>query len=344
MQNEITTPDVLLDERGNLKRRGFARRPLLQYNPEKIGVSRLSLVNRLRLKEWDFYGITAPDWYLGTAVSHAGYTGVVFVYFLDFRQQTAADGLAVTPFGRGCRLPRSSETGDVFFRSRGVQVSYRHAPGRRLLDMSWAKLTTGEPLRVEVTLRQPDDLESIVMATPIGRKGFYHNEKIAGLEVEGELRLGPRTIAVKPGGAWGTMDWGRGVWAYRTFWNWASAAGVLPDGRRLGLNLGCGFGDLSAATENCFFLNGRLHKLGWVDIAYNPGDYRRPWRFTDDAGRLDLTLEPFYDRPNHFELGVIGTHSHQMLGRYSGTLIADDGEIIAVRDLFGWAEENRARW
>jgi hypothetical protein len=36
---------------------------------------------------------------------------------------------------------------------------------------------------------------------------------------------------------------GTRVWEYRSFWNWASASGYLPDGSTLGLNLGKGFGD-----------------------------------------------------------------------------------------------------
>jgi hypothetical protein len=33
-----------------------------------------------------------------------------------------------------------------------------------------------------------------------------------------------------------------------------------------------------------------------------------------------------------------------MFGRYSGILIADDGEKIEVKDMIGWAEEHHARW
>ncbi len=32
-------------------------------------------------------------------------------------------------------------------------------------------------------------------------------------------------------GLLGNLDWGCGVWDYRSFWVWASASGFLPDGR-----------------------------------------------------------------------------------------------------------------
>jgi len=31
-------------------------------------------------------------------------------------------------------------------------------------------------------------------------------------------------------------------------------------------------------------------------------------------------------------------------GRFSGTVRTDNGEVVEVADLFGWAEEMRARW
>jgi hypothetical protein len=82
------------------------------------------------------------------------------------------------------------------------------------------------------------------------------------------------------------MDWGRGVWDYGSFWVWASASGYLEDGRAVGLNLGHGFGDTSAATENALFIDGRLHKLGHISFNYNPDDYMCPWRMVATQGGM----------------------------------------------------------
>lgn len=54
----------------------------------------------------------------------------------------------------------------------------------------------------------------------------------------GWLRYGDEEEELRPDQALGSLDWGRGVWESSSFWNWASASGFLPDGRRFGLNLG----------------------------------------------------------------------------------------------------------
>src|SRR5690606_624306 len=129
-----------------------------------------------------------------------------------------------------------------------------------------------------------------------------------------------------------------------SYWNWASASGFLPDGRAIGLNFGRGFGDLSRATENAVILDSRVHKLGNVAFDYASGDYLRPWRFTDDASRLDLTFTPFKERTARTNLGIIFSEVHQMFGRYSGQVVQDDGQLLEIHDLIGFAEEHRARW
>ncbi|NJD58927.1 MAG: DUF2804 domain-containing protein, partial [Anaerolineae bacterium] len=115
-------------------------------------------------------------------------------------------------------------------------------------------------------------------------------------------------------------------------------------GRTIGLNLGCGFGDLSKATENCLVLDGKVHKLEQVKFGYQSGQYMHPWKFTDSEGRLDLEFVPFKERIATTNLGIITSEVHQMFGRYSGTVRTDQGELIHLTDLVGFAEEHQARW
>jgi hypothetical protein len=181
---------------------------------------------------------------------------------------------------------------------------------------------------------------------PIGRAGkrFYYNRKINCMPATGTIRYGGVTETLDPATCLGSLDWGRGVWEYQSYWNWASASGFLPDGRTIGLNLGCGFGDLSKAGENAFILDHRIHKLDLVNFDYTSGDYMQPWKFTDTESRLNLVFTPFKERLAKTNLGIITSQVHQMFGRYNGTAITDEGEPVHIKDLIGFAEEHHARW
>lgn len=68
-----------------------------------------------------------------------------------------------------------------------------------------------------------------------------------------------------PETATAVLDWGRGVWTYQNTWYWGSASGYV-DGVPFGMNLGYGFGDTRAATENMLLYDGVAHKLDQVDF------------------------------------------------------------------------------
>ena len=84
--------------------------------------------------------------------------------------------------------------------------------------------------------------------------------------------------------------------------------------------------------------------LGQVDITYDSRDFKRPWRMVGPDGRLDLEFVPFIERVAKTNLLVITSEVHQMFGRYRGAVRADDGEVIRIDGLVGFAEEHHARW
>ncbi len=220
---------------------------------------------------------------------------------------------------------------------------FRVEPEERQLSLTWPDFG-GADLAAEVTLYELPDQESMNIVIPMGDKRFYYNRKVNCLPADGWLQREGAREELLPDESLGNLDWGRGVWPYKSFWVWASASGFLGDGRTVGLNLGYGFGDTSAATENALILGGRVHKLGEIKFSYDSGNLARPWHMVSDDGRLDLQFTPFLERVAKSNLLVINSEVHQMFGRYKGAIVSDDGETIQLNDLIGFAEEHQARW
>ncbi len=187
-------------------------------------------------------------------------------------------------------------------KGKGLKLHFRTDNGCREVRVDWPAFHEGRGIQAVLKLISPPDQESMTIVIPIEKRRFYYNQKINCLPVEGRLKYGEDEEILDPSSSLGSLDWGRGVWAYRSFWNWASASGHLPDGRTIGLNFGCGFGDTSAATENCILVDGRVHKLDQVLFNYNPGDYLQPWIFKDNQRRIELKFVPIKeDRPNRLK-------------------------------------------
>jgi hypothetical protein len=344
MQTELTQPGPLLQPNGKLAQVGWARQPILDCNLEAVNFYAIRPLQRFRIKRWDYYAVFTPKRFFSATIADLGYAGNLFVYTLDFATGELHEEGIVVPFGKGVTLPRNSDKGDSRFEDSRLKLDFSLHPGHRHLSVSWAAFHEGRGIQAEIDLQTPPGCESMNIVIPIGHKRFYWNRKINCLPASGTIKYGETVETLTPTSSLGSLDWGRGVWEYQSFWNWASASGFLPDGRTIGLNMGMGFGDLSKAGENAFILNNRIHKLEEIRFDYVSGNYMKPWKFTDTENRLNLTFTPFRDRLAQTNLGIITSLVHQMFGRYNGFVIADDGEKIEIKDLIGFAEEHHAKW
>jgi hypothetical protein len=214
-----------------------------------------------------------------------------------------------------------------------------------LISIDAPDFDKGRGLKGELFLAQPA-MDRMVIATPFpnASRAFYYNQKINCLRASGEVIVGGERFAFAPETSMGVLDWGRGIWTYDNTWYWGSASGVV-DGRAFGFNIGYGFGDTSAASENMVFVDGRAHKLDQVTFHLPDGELdASPWRFSSNDGRFEMSFAPIVDRSSHANVGPIESDQHQVFGRFSGAVVLDDGAKLEVRDLIGFAEKVRNRW
>ena len=188
--------------------------------------------------------------------------------------------------------------------------------------------------------------ESMVIATPFKKKyHFYYNQKINCMHAKGIVKLG--NSITKINNAYATLDWGRGVWTYHNTWIWGSANGNI-DGHDFGFNIGYGFGDTSAASENMLFYDGKAHKLEHVTCHIptkdNEDDFMSPWSITSSDKRFEMLFEPLIDRAACTDIKIIKSDQHQVFGYYTGDVVLDDGTKIHIDRLLGFCEKVENKW
>ena len=248
------------------------------------------------------------------------------------------------PMGR-MAMPESADSGDVVQNHAKLKLAFRHDAGGRTLSVECPSFHGGEGLKGRIHLAKPA-MGRMTIATPFPNapKAFYYNQKINCMPASGEIVVGGRRYAFEPGSAFGVLDWGRGVWTYRNRWYWGSASGLL-DGVPFGFNIGHGFGDTSAATENMLFYGGAIHKLDQVRFHLPQGTFDgAPWTFTSNDKRFEMSFVPIVDRASSVDVKVIRSIQHQVFGRFSGTAVLDDGRTLKIRDYLGFAEEVENCW
>ncbi len=338
-QNEITKPSNLFNEDGSLVQKGWARKPVLIYNKEFIGKK------WHRIKEWDHYSILNKEFGFQMTIGDIGYLTSMSFVWLDFKKNKRYEDGIFKFFTKSKLLPLNSlEDSDIVFPSKKFSANISTRKGKRLLTIDHPEFEK-RGLKGDITLYDDPNFDNTVVATGYTEdpRLFYYNHKINYMPAEGSIQFGQDSYTFDKETSFGLLDWGRGIWPYRTHWLWGSASGKVND-VPIAFNIGYGFGDLSTHTENIIFYAGKAHKIDEVTFHHENRDPEKPWRFTSNDNRFNMVLEPLIPNKSKLNFGIIMSNSSLIHGLYTGDIVLDNGEKIHIENMLGHAEDIFWKW
>jgi hypothetical protein len=334
---ELTQPVDLCDSSGDLNPEavGWSRRPLHRCNLKG---------HWPRKKRWNYWAVVSPTHLFSVTLSDVDYLGLPFIYILNFETKAFAEKTLLKPFGAGIELPPAVDA-DVVYEDPAMPILMLQNEQGVQLEVSCPDFD-GKPLQVDLQVYYPENHESLNVVIPWSEKRFQFTSKQNTLPAVGMIEWGDERIVFDREDTFACLDFGRGIWPFECFWNWSSFSTRLKDGRTVGVNLGAGWTDGTGMNENGLCIDGKLIKLS-EDMAfeYDTEDFMAPWQLsTSVTDRVNLIFTPFFERTAKTDALVISSEVHQMIGRFTGTLKTDEGELIQIEDAIGWAEDHNARW
>ncbi|MGI6744989.1 MAG: hypothetical protein BWY46_00824 [Firmicutes bacterium ADurb.Bin300] len=331
---KIETSKKLLDENGELSCAGWANHLILEYNPENIRA------NKLRIKEWDYYLITSSEgnYALSFCIADNRYMGLVNAAVMDLNTKEKFDFLEPLIFPMGSlKLPRTSETGNIAFRSKHC---YFHIDKTKNITHIYCKFTRcymHSDFEADIFLEKPPS-DTMVIATPwaTDKKAFYYNQKITCMRAKGYAKIKRKEYVFDNTKDFGILDWGRGVWTYDNTWYWGIGSGKV-NGKDFGYNIGYGFGDTSAASENMLFYDGKSHKLDLIDFGVG-FDVMKKWHITSNDNRFKGEFFPEFNDRTDLSLGFVSQRADKLFGRINATAVLDDGTTLNIENMLVFHE------
>ncbi len=331
---KIETQKKLLDENGELSCTGWANRLILEYNPENIRA------NKHRIKEWDYYLITSPDknYALSFCIADNRYMGLVNAAVMDFNKKEKYDFLEplILPMGK-LNLPRRSDTGNIEFKSRHCDFHIDKIENMTHIYCKFFRCYMHSDFEADIFLEKPPS-DTMVIATPWAnnKKAFYYNQKITCMKAKGYARIKEKEYLFENTNDFGMLDWGRGVWTYDNTWYWGIGSGKV-NGKDFGYNIGYGFGDTSAATENMLFYDGKGHKLDLVDFGIG-SDVMKTWHITSNDNRFKGEFFPKFNDRTDLSLGLVSQQADKLFGTLNATAVLDDGTTVNIENMLVFHE------
>ncbi|MEF9961173.1 MAG: DUF2804 domain-containing protein [Erysipelotrichaceae bacterium] len=330
--HEVTKKQRLLNNAGRLSEPGYSKSMLQEYSRKDIKSP------SFRIKEWDYYLVLCDDFAFAFTISDDGYIGLQSVTILDFKKPWEHTETILNPFPMGkLKMPSSSISGNSIYEDKRLQMKFIVNKEQRRIICNFNNFYQGKAFQCDITLQQ-SLFDSMVIATPWNnKKAFYYNQKINCMRASGYVFFDNTKYIFDPKTDFGTLDWGRGVWTYDNTWYWGNGNGIV-EGKPFGFNIGYGFGNTSAASENVIYYDGISHKLDDITFTIPNDSYESPWNFTSSDHRFEMTFLPIIDRKAKTSLGIILTDQHQVFGKMTGQVILDDGKILHIKELTCFAE------
>ena len=337
----------LVDDAGNV-RFGIFAHAITEVNhrdyalTDPFGRPARRLARRFGFNQFQFLGALSEQLVFGCAITDIKYVGTAFAYCYEPATRRFAEFSLTQPLARGTRFTQTPESGICSF-----------ASGRTRITMSAETRAAASPLGGD-RRRQDHDRRRV----PRGRAGaradaHLHAGRRDRLGLRAQDRRSPPqrhahagrtspTISA-PCRSTATTTGAPATCAATPSGTGAVSPARSPTAASLGMNVSCGVNETSF-TENCFWVDGRLHKLDTVAFEYDRNDLMRPWRVSSYDGRLALEFHPEGKHAEHINAYVVATNFNQLFGRYRGSLTTEAGERIAVDGMLGYMESHYAKW
>jgi hypothetical protein len=306
-----------------------------------MGAAHSAWARRFHYKQFQYFGVVSDAVLCGCALAHTGYLGVAFVYVYCTQTRRMVSETFRSPLAAGLTMGTSPVAGESVWSTQGAEIrmTYREDSDKgRTKSLS---LRTPKGLHIAASMVEAPSFEVRALCTQTASNGWTYANKVAGIPVAGTVQSALGTFDLTAVHAMGHHDFSAGYMRRETFWNWACFSAQV-DGCALGLNVSCGVNETSY-SENCLWVDGRLVHLGLAQFSFDRNDPQSTWKVRTSDGAVQLVFTPAGVHSERLNLWVFASRFLQYFGQFSGT-IRVEGKTIAIRDVWGFVEDQYAKW
>lgn len=293
-----------------------------------------------RFHQFQYFGLISEQLIGGCALAQLSLLGVGFVYLFEPRSGRMIKRQFKLPLCLGTQFSLNPQQGvsELSWRGNRLRLENLGPAGEKLLHV---RLDDGTSIEAAFSEQAPP-FELMSLATPIANNGFVYAQKVAGVRCTGQVHCALGDFDLAASDVFAHHDWSAGYMRPETVWNWACLSGQVGP-LRIGLNLSCGVNETSF-SENCFWLDGALHRVSGVRFEFDQDQPLKPWQIHSNDGQVSLQFEGVGLHQERLNAGILASNFKQIFGRFKGELRPKDRPAIAIDSLWGFVEDQYVKW
>ena len=287
MQHEITSECNVFESNGEVMHAGWSRNPVFIYNEPASKASG-------KHSERDCYFINNGEVSLYLSVENLGLEFAIKIAIADLKRGGVISDFVVKKLNLvKNELPEAGDNGEFLYSDKRVQLQLTNTPQGRFLKCDFIDFAGIKNLYFNLILKKKFG-ESLNELAPFerNRKYFYLKRFVPKFTAEGVIRVGGLEYSLNENKGIAYFDWTR-FFKPRSHNYQRLSADFISGGKRVSLCLASRVGDNRFGNENCFFVDGKLHKLYNINVKGNPKRLDRPFFFHGGTTAVDITFKPF---------------------------------------------------
>lgn len=307
----------IFNENGEVKIGGWSKAPLFEYNKELC-----SLPNKLTEK--DCYYISNKDMGFYFSVETVGTELSIKLVFTDFNTGEIVRDYVTKKFWLEPRsLPESGSLGEFSYTDKRIALTMTNTVDGRYIKCDFIDFNNYKNLFVKVLVTKKSG-DSLNMVAPFEKfpKCFYLKRFVPKFIASGVVRLGGTDYILDEENSYVYFNWNRYYLPKKQKFQALSAV-TNVNGKRFAINLASKVGSNRKGSENCYFLDNYMRKIGRLKVG---GDEKNPlgqWYFTSSDKSAELVFTP--DEADGKAVGCKCEKLSFINGRLSGTLADLEG-------------------
>lgn len=322
MQNEIKNEVSIFNINGQVATPGWSRKPVFSFDKSVCK-------NRFILRESDSYMISDDKVSIYLSVNEDGINSRVTAIVADHSTGTLDSRTLkkYMSFGR-LDMPSSSKNGDVTFTDARVGMNFSNTALKRYIRCEFVDFSKDKNLYINIMLEDTIE-ESLNVLIPVKNhsKGFYLKRFMPAMKASGVVRCGGAEYKLSGDTCRAFLDWQRYSLKDKVCHH-ALYADATINGRQFSLCLAGGIGDPAQGSENCYFLDGIIHKFASVKAEGNEERPDKPWRFTAGSSAMEVVFRPEI-KAGHLMCQKCGPKTI-IFGKITGVIKQIDAEKIVL--------------
>lgn len=326
MQQLVENKKNVFNEDGELTFGGWSKSPLFEYNKENHPASN-------KITEYDSYFISNSEMAFYLSYEITGIDLSIKTILADYKTgEILKDSISKRMLLDPVTIPNQDSVGEFNYKDKRIALTVTNTIDGKYLKCDFIDFANIKNLFVKLFLKN-GGRDSMNMVSPFDKNKtcFYYKRFVEDYIASGVVRFGGVDYDVTEENSLVYFAKCRYLLSrHRKFQSLSGSTDI--GGHKLTINLASKVGSNRSGSENCYFVDGKLIKIGRTKVVGDDKSVTGNWDFSTADESLNIKFSPIKT-----ENGYLGCKCDKVtfvVGKLNGTLETDEFRINLKDKLF----------